>query len=130
MIHKYLHRHSLLLRKLEHPLIIQLTRVVFFERHLISTFVEQLLFTSHIEGCFLPLRIECIEKYYQLWSIHIGCGQDTHGWTFVIGEKEHDRSTPMITPRLYHSTLCAKLTWTTLAILTNHLGLYVPSSKY
>lgn len=78
----------------------------------------------------MPPRVQRIEEYHQLWSIHIGYGRENHGWTFQTGENEPDQSTPMITPRLYHSIVCVGLTWTALAAITGHLGLHVPSSSH
>ncbi|CAM6099334.1 unnamed protein product [Calypogeia fissa] len=36
----------------------------------------------------------------------------------------------MITPMLYHSTLCSRLTYTALASMTSHLGLHVPIPRH
>lgn len=53
-------------------------------------------------------------------------GEPTHDWTFVSGENElGPRSLPMITPKLYQSTLCSGLTYTPLAAVALHLGLCV-----
>lgn len=105
-------------------------RVAFLDRHLVSQLVDQLLPRCHIPGCSRVPRVEHVHEFQQLWSIRISCGEMEHGWTFVTGEMEPYRGAPLVTPLLYHSTLCSGLTYTALASICSHLGLHVPTSKH
>lgn len=98
-------------------------RVGFIERHLVSDLVDKLLPTCPIPGCSLTPQVEHIRESQQLWSIRIGCGQKGHDLPCITGELEPQRGSPLVTSRLYHSTLCARLTYTALVGITSHLGL-------
>lgn len=105
-------------------------KVAFLARHLVSQFVDHLLPGCHIPGCAMTPRVEYVRELQQLWSIRISCGHANHGWTFITGEMEEMRGTPIVTSNLYHSTLCAGLTHTSLSSVCTQLGLYVPTSSH